>query len=223
MCGRYSLSASPETIRDHFGLHALPALEPRYNIAPTQVVPVIRAGEEGRELALLHWGLIPAWAKDEKTGYRMINARAETVAEKPAFRNAVRHRRCLVPADGFYEWRTTARGKQPYHVRRRDGALFAFAGLWEHWQDEHGRTIESFTILVTDANALLRPIHDRMPAIIEPADYERWLSRALRDPQALAPLLQPYPAVRLQAVPVSTRVNTPRHDDPDCIAPLAEE
>jgi putative SOS response-associated peptidase YedK len=223
MCGRYSLSVSPARIQQQFELPLVPDLGARYNIAPTQAVPVVRQTGSRRELALLRWGLIPHWAREERTGYSMINARAETVAQKPAFRAAMRTRRCLVPADGFYEWRAAGRVKQPYHIRLRDADVFAFAGLWEHWTGEDGREIESFTIIVTDANEQLRPIHDRMPVILSPGDYALWLDPAVRDPQRLMPLLKPYPSERVLLTPVSPRVNSPGNDDPDCIAPVTEE
>ncbi len=217
MCGRYALFSDPERIRVHFGLREVPPLPPRYNIAPSQEVPGVRHREE-RELAMLRWGLIPSWAKDIKTGYRMVNARAETVAQRPAFRAAFRRRRCLLPADGFYEWQARGRYKQPYFIRRKDGDLMAFAGLWEHWEGE-GEVIESCTLIVTDANPLLRPIHDRMPVIIDRADYDRWLLPT-EDFAGLLALLRPYPEGALEAYPVSPYVNNPRHDDPRCIEPI---
>jgi putative SOS response-associated peptidase YedK len=196
MCGRYTLHTSRERLLEHFQLQSRLELVPRFNIAPSQAVPAVRQGEEQRELVMLRWGLIPAWAKEEKSGYRMINARAETVASKPAFRSALRYRRCLLPADGFYEWRAGPRGKQPYYIRLREGDVFAFAGLWEHWEGPDGKVIESCTIIVTNANEVLRPVHDRMPVILDPADYHRWLDPSCHDPSALTLLLQLYPAER---------------------------
>lgn len=223
MCGRYTLHSPKRLIVEHFKLNNRITIEPRYNIAPSQEVPVIRpAGEGNRELVKLRWGLIPFWAEEPKTGYSMINARAETVAKKPAFRAAFRKRRCLVPADGFYEWKTSARGKQPHHIRMRDHSIFAFAGLWEHWEDEDGQMIESCTIIVTDANELLRPIHDRMPVILDQEQYSSWLDVENVNAQRAQELLIPYPGDRLQAYPVSTRVNSPTHDDDGCITPLDE-
>ena len=168
MCGRFYLDTPRERLREQFALKQMPLLAARFNIAPSQDIAAIREGEAGRELVLLHWGLIPHWAKEEKTKFSMINARAETVATKPAYRSAFRQRRSLVPASGFFEWKPTGRGRQPYAVWLKDADLFAFAGLWEHWEGADGKTIESCTIIVTDANELLRPIHDRMPVILTP-------------------------------------------------------
>ncbi len=215
MCGRYSLTTPVEAVGRLFEVAERPNLPPRYNIAPSQEAPVVRAdGAGGRVLAPMRWGLIPSWAKEAKIGYRMINARAETVAEKPAYRSAFRHRRCLVPADGFYEWRKLGAAKQPYRITRADGAPFAFAGLWERWRAPDGAVIDSFTIITTVANDLLRPIHDRMPVILDPADFGPWLEAGGVE------RLVPYTDAKLEAVPVSTRVNSPKHDDPACIAPL---
>jgi putative SOS response-associated peptidase YedK len=215
MCGRYSLTTPVEAVGRLFEVAERPNLPPRYNIAPSQQAPVVRADAAGgRVLAPMRWGLIPSWAKEAKIGYRMINARAETVAEKPAFRSAFRHRRCLVPADGFYEWRKLGATKQPYRISRADGAPFAFAGLWERWRAPDGAVIDSFTIITTVANDLLRPIHDRMPVILDPADFGPWLEAGG------VGRLPPYAGAKLVAIPVSTRVNSPKHDDPACIAPL---
>lgn len=220
MCGRYTLHSPKQLIVEHFKLSDGIAIEPRYNIAPSQEVPVIRLDEEGnRELVRLRWGLIPFWAEEAKTGYSMINARAETVASKPAYRAAFRKRRCLLPADGFYEWKTGDRGKQPYHIRMQDHAIFAFAGLWEHWEGEDGQVIESCTIIVTDANERLRSIHDRMPVILDEGNYSQWLDRENIDARQARQLLTPYPGDRLEIYPVSTRVNSPAHDEESCIAP----
>ena len=217
MCGRYSLTTPVEGIRRLFDFAALPNLPARYNIAPTQPAPVVRRGGDGRrELALLRWGLVPSWAKDASIGSRLINARAETVADKPAFRAAFKSRRCLVVADGFYEWRKLGDGKQPYRITLADGGPFAFAGLWERWAPAAGEAIESFAIVTTDANPRLRPIHDRMPVILDPAGHETWLDGG---PAALT-LLRPFPGDALAVHAVDRRVNNPRHDDPACIAPL---
>lgn len=220
MCGRYTLHTSAEQILKHFHLQQTPAISPRFNVAPSQAVPAIWGDSKNKELAMLRWGLIPSWAKEEKTRYSMINARAETVTKKPAFRSAFRHRRCLIPADGFYEWKLVAGKKQPYYIHRRDGELFSFAGLWEHWQGEDGKLIESFAIIVTDANDLLQPIHDRMPVILEPSKYNTWLDPQNHDKSVLAELLKPYSADKLEAYPVSRQVNSPTNDDSGCIAPL---
>lgn len=221
MCGRYTLHSPRQLIVEHFKLSDGITIEPRYNIAPSQEVPVIRLDEAGnRELVKLRWGLIPFWAEEAKTGYSMINARAENVADKPAYRAAFRKRRCLLPADGFYEWKTGARGKQPYHIRMRDHAIFAFAGLWEHWESGDGQVIESCTIIVTDANERLRSIHDRMPVILGEGHYSQWLDVENIDARQVRQLLTPCPGDRLEIYPVSTRVNSPAHDEESCIAPL---
>lgn len=198
-----------------------PNLPPRYNIAPTQSVPIVRQGNEPdeRELALVRWGLLPAWAKDVRSSYTMINARAETVDQKPAFRQAFRKRRCLVVADGFYEWRSQGGRKQPYYLTLPENRPFAFAGLWEQWRaPEGGEVIESCTIIVCEANPTVMPIHDRMPVILEPDAFEHWLD-SKADPAAMKAMLRPHNGPLL-TVPVSPRVNTVRHDDPECIAPI---
>jgi putative SOS response-associated peptidase YedK len=234
MCGRYALMSDPELLVELFALASLPRLKRRYNIAPTQQAPVVRApgkgdaGEEGGcRLDFLHWGLIPSWAKDPSMGARMINARSETAAEKPAFRSAMRHRRCLVPADAFYEWQKRAGGKQPYCIRMRDGSPFAFAGLWERWrppEGEGGETepVESFTILTTTPNAMMKKLHDRMPVIIPREAYALWLDERIQDPEKLAKLLAPISGDLLEAYPIGTRINSPRHDDPACLDPAEE-
>jgi putative SOS response-associated peptidase YedK len=241
MCGRFTLTNPNQDLLVQFTLRDMPALEPRYNIAPTQPVAAVRVapalaalppvaakeaalrseGREGsaRELVLLHWGLVPFWAKDPQIGSRLINARSETVAEKPAFREAFRRRRCLVLADGFYEWQKQGGTKQPFCVRLRDGRPFAFAGLWEHWQGTDA-VVESCTLLTTDPNELMRPLHNRMPVIIDPGDYELWLDVGVRQPDVLQSLLRPYPAEEMEAYPVSRRVNSPDNDDPQCVEPL---
>ena len=171
MCGRFALFTSPEALARLFGVAEAPALEPRYNIAPTQNIAAVRIAPEGkaREWALLRWGLVPFWAADPRIGSRLINARSETAAEKPAFRHAFRLRRCLVPADGFYEWQRLARERRPYFIRLRERETFAIAGLWEEWRGPEGVAIASCTLLTTEANALMRPLHDRMPAILPPS------------------------------------------------------
>jgi putative SOS response-associated peptidase YedK len=214
MCGRYSLSADPEAIAAVFGLEHVPTLAPRFNIAPTQNVPVVRvaADEPTRALAMLHWGLIPSWSEDPSIGSRMINARAETVAEKPAFRAAFRKRRCLIVTDGFYEWMRVGGGKQPYLIRREDGRPFAFAGLWERWV-RGAEPIESCAVITTEANDLMRPIHDRMPVILDQRHFELWLDPHVESEKLLLPLLEPAPPGELVAFPVSKRVNSPVNDD----------
>jgi putative SOS response-associated peptidase YedK len=217
MCGRYSLTTPVEALRRLFGFAELPNLAPRYNIAPTQDVPVVRFGpDDARHLGLLRWGLIPSWARDRAMGNRLINARAEGVATTPAFRAAFKSRRCLVPADGFYEWRTENGIRQPWRITLGDGGPFAFAGLWEAWRDPaSGQVVESFAIITTDANALVKPIHDRMPVILDPQDYDRWLTASATDPGL--GLLRPCAADRLRAYRVDPIVNNPRNDDPACL------
>lgn len=223
MCGRFSQTASAETLIKYFSITRetglFRGLAPRYNIAPTQNIAAIRQEEGEHAACLLCWGLIPYWAKDKKVGYKMINARAETAADKPAFRSAFRSRRCLIPASGFYEWRQTSQGKQPYNIRRRDGEPMAFAGLWEHWH-QGGETIESCTIIVTAANEQMIQLHDRMPVILKPADFDLWLDPAVREKDRLMSLLGPY-AGELDFYPVSRRVNSPKNDDPGCLERLS--
>ncbi len=228
MCGRFTLTQTAEQITNAFQLPTAPHVVPRYNIAPTQPVPaVVMAIETGdREFRLFYWGLIPSWAKDIKMGARLINARAETVAEKPSFRTAFKRRRCLIVADGFYEWKRSEKGKQPYYFylgsaeAPEERSPFGFAGLWEHWESSEGDTIESCTILTTAANDLLSPIHDRMPVILHPQDYEVWLDPTLQKPEALQPLLRPFPTEEMGSHAVSSRMNNARTDDPDCIQPI---
>lgn len=222
MCGRFLLTAPVEALRRLFGVEAAFNLGPRYNIAPTQETPVLRLDPGGeRVLAMLRWGLVPSWAKEVAIGSSLINARADTVAAKPSFRAAFRQRRCLVPADGFYEWKAGPPGKpkQPYLIARADGATFAFAGLWEVWQQEKEK-LYTFTIVTTDANAALTPIHHRMPVILDPKDYAAWLDPGNEDAQAL---LKPAPEDWIRATPISTRVNAVRNDDPSLIEPATAD
>jgi putative SOS response-associated peptidase YedK len=195
---------------------------PRYNIAPSQEVAAVRHDEAGneRQAAWLQWGLVPPWALDPAVGYRMINARGETVATKPAFREAFRRRRCLLVADGFYEWQRGTKPKQPYYIRLNKDRPFAFAGLWQRWHKGE-RVIESCTIITTEANELVAALHDRMPVILKEQDYDAWLDPHVDDAGRLKSLLSPYPAGQMTAYPVSTAVNSPRHDGPDCIEPAA--
>ncbi|HJN13407.1 MAG TPA: SOS response-associated peptidase [Pirellulaceae bacterium] len=226
MCGRFTLRSNLNLILQRFALNDVPNLTPRYNIAPTQAVPAIRATESGRELAMLRWGLIPSWSKDAKMGNRLLNARSETAAEKPSFRSAFRRRRCLVVADGFYEWQKTgaARGgttKQPYYIRMRDERPFAFAGLWETWRGPKGAElptpIQSCTILTTEPNELMQSLHDRMPVILSPDDYAMWLDPSFEQIDALKALQRPFAPEEMIADPVSTLVNSPRNESPECI------
>jgi len=221
MCGRFTLRASPRELVEMFELFREPELVPRYNIAPTQQVAAVRRGERGRELTLLHWGLVPSWSKDPRMGARMINARSETVAEKPSFRSAFRRRRCLIPANGFYEWKKLgSRAKQPVLITLEDDLPFAFAGLWEHWHGPDRTEMESCTIITTEANELLREVHDRMPVILPARDYNRWLDPRTDQREEIEPLLVPYPADAMKYHPVSTLVNNPRNEAPECIEPL---
>jgi len=215
MCGRFALKLPPAALKDYFGLDEAPDFAPRYNIAPSTPILAIRQIEGVRRADPLRWGLIPHWAKDEKIGYATINARAETVAAKPAFRDAFRRRRCLIPADGFYEWQVQpgTKAKQPYFISRADGVPLAFAGIWERWCPPQGDPVESCSIIVTAANALVQSIHDRMPVLLDPDDFGAWLDPDNHDTHTLTGLLRSYPAERMQAVPVSLRVNSPRNDD----------
>jgi putative SOS response-associated peptidase YedK len=226
MCGRFTLRAPASLIAEQFGLFEMPAFVARFNIAPTQPVPVIRqrgierqpdSAAAGRELSWLRWGLIPAWSKDPAISGRLINARAESVAERPAFHAAIRSRRCLVVADGFYEWEHAGRAKRPFFFSLRDDRAFAFAGIWETWKRPDQPAIETCAILTTAANELVRPIHDRMPVILSPADYATWLDPAIEGSQQLTLLLAPYPADAMQAHPVGDFVNSPAHDSPQCV------
>ena len=220
MCGRYNLITDAQAFIDAFQVINRLDWQPRYNIAPSQAVPAIRQEEDGRKAVLLRWGLIPHWAKDEKFGYRTINARAETVDTKPAYRAAFNRRRCLIPATGFYEWRQMQGYKQPYNIRLKDQQVFAFAGLWERWQSPEGKAVESCTIIVTEVNEDVKSIHDRMPVILKPDDYGVWLDPGMQDTSPLKALLKPYPADRMDYWPVNRRVGSPANDDPALIEPL---
>jgi putative SOS response-associated peptidase YedK len=213
MCGRFTVRSNPKKIAEEFDLADVPVFEPRYNIAPTQQVAVVRfdphAGTRG--LDRLRWGLVPFWADDPTIGNQMINARSESAADKPAFKHSFRAKRCLVVADGFYEWQKRNGSKQPYLIHLKDDRPFAFAGLWDKWK-KNGEPIESCTILTTDANELVAPLHDRMPVIIPRSAYELWLDPKVNDPEMLRPLLVPYPASEMDAYPVSKVVNSPRNE-----------
>lgn len=221
MCGRYTLRARLNQLLQIYAAESDVELEPRYNIAPTQDVAAVRstADSPSRELVLLHWGLIPSWANDPKIGNRMINARGETVAEKPSFRTALKRRRCLVLADGFFEWKKEGKSKQPYFIRMKDEGPIAFAGLWEHW-NKNGLTIESCTIITTSANKLMSELHDRMPVILSGNDIDVWLDRKVEDSETLLPMLDPYPDDEMEAYPVSTLVNSPKNESSECIEHL---
>ena len=220
MCGRYRLTAKERWLSTYFNIDP-DDLEwaARWNVAPTQEVPTIRQDrkEPKRTFKLMRWGLIPYWAKDGSFRASTINAVSETVAEKPAFREPLRRRRCLIPADGFYEWKQTGlRQKQPYHIGLTNEGLFAFAGLWDRWNAWDGRVIESCTILTTEANALLKPIHTRMPVILTPEDYDRWLNPGITDPKGVADLFRPFDARLMRIYPVSEAVNRVENDGPEC-------
>lgn len=218
MCGRFTNRYSWRELHDLYRLtDARPNFPPRYNIAPTDSVPVVRRREDGqRELVMLRWGLIPYWAKDEKIGFSTINARAETVADKPAFKEAFRWRRCIVPATGFIEWETVGKKKLPYHFRRGDHLPLSLAGLWERWTK--GREpVETFTIIVTEANDLVRPMHDRMPVVLADDEIDRWLDPEV-SPEELQAMLRPADDGMLEKERVSTRVNSVKNDDPACLA-----
>ena len=221
MCGRFTLRTPASQLVQQFLLDVDSQLTPRFNIAPTQRVAAVRQQDGARQLVGLRWGMIPSWTKDASVGSRMINARGETVASKPSFRSALKRRRCLVLADGYYEWKKEGSQKQPYFIRLRDDQPFAFAGLWEAWQDpmaEKGDPPwETCTIITTDANELSASIHDRMPVILDAADHELWLDPDLQEAAPLQPLLRPYPSGEMTADPVSTHVNKPAHDDPRCV------
>lgn len=220
MCGRFVQATPGEVIAEVFGLSEVPQLAPRYNLAPTQQAAVVRAEAGGRRLAFCRWGLIPSWAKEQSIGNRLINARAETLAEKPAFRRALVSRRLVIPATGFYEWKRETSRKTPYFFRLQGGFPMALAGLWELWQPPEGPPVESFTVITTEANDFMKTIHDRMPAILGREAVEAWLDPSLRDASFLQSLLKPAPAGWLEAFPVTRHVNNPAYDAPDCIVPL---
>ena len=221
MCGRFTLRTRLNRLLEVYAVESQFDWEPRFNIAPSQPIPVIRndAGGDKRELAALRWGLIPSWATDVHIGNRLINARAETLAVKPSFRQALKSRRCLVLADGFYEWKHSGKSKQPYFIRMKDEQPFVFAGLWERWTKEEP-AIESCTIITTTPNALMADLHDRMPAILPESAAMEWLNRKEEDTDLLTSLLVAYPAEEMVAYPVSTFVNSPQHDSADCIEPV---
>jgi putative SOS response-associated peptidase YedK len=218
MCGRFSLHSPESRIREAFNLeHTEPlGLNPRYNISPSQDIPIIRDTETSQEMVMAQWGLIPAWSKEPKTKYSTINARIESVAEKPTYHTPFKHRRCLIPADGFFEWKVVNDHKIPHHIRLRDSSIFAFAGLWDRWKGE-GQTLDSCTIIVMPANDVMKPIHERMPAIIAPAHYDLWLDSRMSDKDEIMQYLTSAPSSQLTAYPVSTWVNVPKHDDERCI------
>jgi putative SOS response-associated peptidase YedK len=224
VCGRFTLTSDIEVVARRFGV-PVPADEwascapPRFNVAPTQSVIVVNDTGQ-RRLVAMRWGLIPSWAKDPAIGNRLINARAETVAQKPAFRAALKKRRCLIPADGFYEWQKRGNFKQPVRIVLKSREPFGFAGLWERWESADGEEVLSCTIITTEANDLLKPVHDRMPVILPPESESVWLDPAIQDADKLLPLLRSYPGERMDFYPVSRAVNSPANDTPECIVPI---
>ena len=222
MCGRYFLTTPGEVLADIFEAGSAPELSPRYNIAPTQTVPIVRLGASGaRELALASWGLVPVWAKEKAIGNKLINARAETLAEKPSFRDAFKKRRCLLPADGYFEWKREGTVKQPYAFRASDGRPLALAGLWSFWKDPAtGEPLESCAIVTTSPNELAATVHDRMPVILAPESFGKWLGAAPPSPD-FAALFEPYPAERMLAYPVSRAVNSPANDRPELLEAIS--
>ena len=221
MCGRFVLTADGKAIQQQFNLESVPTNQvPRYNIAPSQPVLAI-ANDDPDHATFFQWGLIPSWAKDPKIGYKMINARGETAHEKPAFRSAFKRRRCLIPANGFYEWTKRGKSKAPMFVHLTDQSLFAFAGLWETWHSAEGDEIRTCTILTTEPNDLVSPLHNRMAVILHEDDYDTWLSPDELGPEVLMPLIRPYEADRMDVYEVSQLVNSPVNDLPECIVPLS--
>lgn len=221
MCGRFTLHHRPEQIAERFGVElALPGLELRYNIAPTQNIVAVTEEDGVRTMQLFSWGLVPSWAKDPKIGNKMINARAETITEKPSYRTAFARRRCLIPADGFYEWRRTGSTKTPMHIRMSTGDLFGFAGIWEAWRAADGAILRSCSIITVAPNEVVAPIHDRMPAIISRENEQLWLDATYSRSDRLSELLAPFPASSMEAFAVGRSVNSPSFDDPTCMEPV---
>ncbi|CAD5984636.1 Putative SOS response-associated peptidase yoqW [Planktothrix tepida] len=222
MCGRFSLVCSKTAIAQTFNVSSVPDFIPQYNIAPAQTIATIRQDleQQERQFQLMHWGLIPHWAKDEKIGYKLINARVETVTEKPAFRQAIRSQRCLILADGFYEWQHQGKTKQPYYFQLENHQPFGFAGLWERWNNPNGEENVSCTILTQAANETVRLVHERMPIILSPTVYSQWLDPTLKDSETILSLVQHNPNLRVY--PVSSKVNRATYNQPDCILPLDE-
>lgn len=219
MCGRFRLSRRKQIVEEHFDCSSDEQdWEPRFNIAPTQLVPVVRQHpkEPIRNLSVMKWGLVPSWAQDPSVAASMINARSETAWQKPAFREALKLRRCLIPSDGFYEWQRKGSSKQPFCFEVNEGQLFAFAGIWDRWKDPCNGWIKSFSILTTTPNAVTSAVHNRMPVILNPQDYDLWLDPGLQDPTAVSPLLKPYDPQQMRHYPISTRINSVANDDEEC-------
>ena len=225
MCGRYRLTRKKEILAEHFGIEPPDNWQPRYNVAPGQDVPVIRQHREEpkRYGSTMKWGLIPFWSKDPNVGYKMINARSEGIADKPAFGEALKKRRCLIPADGFYEWQKSGNKKRPFCFTLTDESPFAFAGLWERWKNPEGQWIETCSIITTTPNKLTEDVHDRMPVILHPEDYDLWLDPGFHKTEDLIALLKPYDADAMSRYEVSDRVNAVKNDDPECVAPVQPE
>jgi putative SOS response-associated peptidase YedK len=221
MCGRYLITTAPEAVRRLFGYPELPNFPPRYNVAPTQPIPIVRLNEGKREFALVRWGLLPAWVKDPKGFTLLINARGESVNDKPAFRNAMKRRRCLIPADGFYEWQEAGGKKRPFVVRAKAGGAVAFAGLWECWMGPNGEELETAAIVTTQANPTLHAIHHRMPVIVAPEAFDFWLDCANVDALTATALLTPAPENLMEAQEISTAVNRVANDGPWLLEPVA--
>jgi putative SOS response-associated peptidase YedK len=222
MCGRYTVTATPEVLRALFGYAEQPNFPPRYNVAPTQPIAIVRLMNGTRQFALVRWGLLPSWVKDPKAFSLLINARGETVNEKPAYKAAMKRRRCLIPADGFYEWQARGSRKQPYYVRAKSGTPLAFAGLWETWTGPNGEELETAAIITTDANQTLAPIYDRMPVVIASEQFDLWLGGRDEDTAAASSLIRPAPDDLLVAIPVSSDVNRVANDNPKLIELSAE-
>lgn len=218
MCGRFVADIPADELKKIFALIETPQLEPRFNVAPTQQVAAVRNDGDRNRLDLLRWGFVPSWSKDLSFGSHLINARSETVAEKPAFRHAIKYRRCIIPSSGFYEWDHSAGKKQPYYIQLADQAPMCLAGLWESWKAPDDRVIETFAILTTAANKLIEPIHDRMPVILHPDIFTLWLSHNMHAPEQLQLLYRPYPAEEMTVHKVPDLVNNARFDSPACIA-----
>jgi putative SOS response-associated peptidase YedK len=223
MCGRFSRTQSGEELQQRFGFETEGLeLEPRYNFSPGQDGAVV-VKDEKRKLRLMRWGLVPSWTKDVTAGYKAINARSETLAQKPMFKGLLKNKRCLVLADGFYEWQNTASGKKPMRYVLKDRAPFAFAGLWDRWQDASGQELYSFTIVTTRANELIKPVHDRMPVMLKPEHEQAWLDPEFKGPEDLDDMLEPYPSELMEGYAVSPACNSPGREGPECIQPAPQE
>jgi putative SOS response-associated peptidase YedK len=222
MCGRIVTTITAEILKTVFSLQESRQLEPHYNVIPSQLVPVVRNQGDHNRLDLLKWGLVPAWAKDSGVGSHLINAHYESVFEKPAYRHALKYRRCIIPVSGFYEWQEICgeHRKQPWYIRMNDDAPMYLAGLWESWKTRDGSELESFAVVTTSANSLVAPIHDRMPVIVHPDNLNLWLSHNMHDPELLLPLYQPFSPAGMNACRVSELVNNPHNDSPACIVPV---